>query len=338
MNEEKFNESIDKIDVPLDKLIERETIAIHEAKKSKKVRKATKRSFLIACSLCVGLLGAGFFSSNMAEALSNMPIIGTIYESFGDMAADDIEQNHLATMIEKHDQNETLTMTVREATYDGGRLLITVTYSGNNDLSLQEGHVGYHKITINGKPINSTMGTTSQEQINSNTIVELHEYTLTNYNEYGDKIEVALHGHNLFGTKGHMNVTFPIEKIDKEIVEIIPDTKVQDGPYTIEANKVVFSPLSTRIDLSIDYPEEMDVNDTWPWFDFYAIDNEGNRFDGIKIQSGMANNHGHHMIVRLPPIDSIPTSLTLIPRDVDNEGRRYDLSALKLKIPLHQNE
>lgn len=337
MSKEKFNRSIDKLDVPLHKLIKREKIAIHQAKKKKKVKKMATRSFLTACCLCLGLLSTGFFSSNMTEALSKVPIIGTIYKEFGEMAADHIEKNQFATIIEKQDQNESLTMTVKEAAYDGGRLLVTVAYAGKTNLLLEEKSIGHQYVTINGETIKSAMETSTQSLLNSNTIIEMHEFTFTNYNEYGNSIEVALHGKNLFGTKGDLQVRFPLKKVQGKIVEINPKAKVQDESYTIEAEKVIFSPLSTRIDLNIDYPEQMDTNDTWPWFNFYAIDDQGNTFDGTQIESGMANDNGHHIILRLPPMEQIPTSLTLIPKDVNQAGQKYNLTALKLKIPLEHN-
>ena len=56
----------------------------------------------------------------------------------------------------------------------------------------------------------------------------------------------------------------------------------------LKAEKVTFSPLSTRIDLTIDYPAEMDENDTWPWFKFSVVDDKGQVYEGLKLQTGMS--------------------------------------------------
>ena len=116
-----------------------------------------KHSTLIACGLCIILLGSGFVSTGMAEALSNIPLIGPIYKEFRDIAADKIERDQLTTVIEKQDSHNGLTMTVKEAAYDGGRLIVTVVYTGDKELSLEEEIVGYNYVTINGQPIKLAM-------------------------------------------------------------------------------------------------------------------------------------------------------------------------------------
>ena len=45
--------------------------------------------------------------------------------------------------------------------------------------------------------------------LNSKTIIEHHQFTLSNYNEYGDKIEIAVHGEDLFGYEGEVEGGFP---------------------------------------------------------------------------------------------------------------------------------
>ncbi|WP_445506125.1 DUF5643 domain-containing protein [Niallia sp. 03190] len=101
-----------------------------------------------------------------------------------------------------------------------------------------------------------------------------------------------------------------------------------------DAIKILFSPLSTRIDLTIDYPAEMDENDTWPWFEFSVVDDTGKVYEGIKLQEGMAGNNGRHMILVLPPMDNIPQSLTFKPKDVDNKGQSEEIKDLELVVSL----
>ncbi|MFJ7983138.1 hypothetical protein ACIQ1D_23095 [Lysinibacillus xylanilyticus] len=62
-------------------------MAIFQAKKKRKVGRTTKQSILVACGLCISLLGSGFVSTGMAEALSNIPLIGPIYKDFKDIAS-----------------------------------------------------------------------------------------------------------------------------------------------------------------------------------------------------------------------------------------------------------
>ena len=105
------------------------------------------------------------FQQEWLEALSNIPLIGPIYKEFRDIAADKIEHDQLTTVIEKQDSQNGLTMTVKEAAYDGGRLIVTVVYTGEKELSLKEEIVGFNYITINGQPIKPAIGSTGQDVI-----------------------------------------------------------------------------------------------------------------------------------------------------------------------------
>lgn len=340
MNKDKFNRSIDNINVPVEKLMAREKAAIFQAKKRRKVGRTTKRSILVACGLCISLLGSGFVSTGMAEALSNIPLIGPIYKDFRDIASDKIEHAQLTTVIDKQDSKNGLTMTVKEAAYDGSRLIVTVVYTGEKELSMKEEIVGFNYITINGQPVKPAIGSTGQDDINSKTIIEHHQFTFSNYNEYGDKIEIAVHGEDLFGYDGKLKVAFPLKKIKGDVFEFYPEvtTKTVDEVYTLTADKVTFSPLSTRIDLTIDYPAEMDKNDSWPWFDFSVVDDNGHVYDKLKLQAGMAGNYGHHMVLTLPPMDTIPKSFTLKPSNTNSEGFSEEIKELELVVPLNKSK
>ncbi|MBG9452969.1 hypothetical protein ABE61_02450 [Lysinibacillus sphaericus] len=341
MNKDNFNRSIDSINVPVEKLRAREKTAIFQAKKKRKVGRTTKQSILVACGLCITLLGSGFVSTGMAEALSNIPLIGPIYKDFRDIASDKIEHDQLTTVIDKQDSKNGLTMTVKEAAYDGSRLIVTVVYTGEKELSMEEEIVGFNYLTINGQPVKPAIGSTGQDDINSKTIIEHHQFTFSNYNEYGDEIEIAVHGEDLFGYEGKLKVSFPLKKIKGDVFEFYPEvsTKTVDEVYMLTAEKVTFSPLSTRIDLTIDYPAKMDENDTWPWFDFSVVDDNGHVYDKLKLQTGMAvGNYGHHMVLTLPPMDTIPKSFTLKPSHTNNEGFSEEIKELELVVPINKSK
>ncbi|SDD44373.1 protein of unknown function [Bacillus wiedmannii] len=342
MNKDKFNRSIDNINVPVEKLMAREKAAIFQAKKKRKAERTTKRSILVACGLCISLLGSGFVSTGMAEALSNVPLIGPIYKDFREIASDKIEHDQLTTVIDKQDSKNGLTMTVKEAAYDGNRLIVTVVYTGQKELSMKEEKAGFSYITINGQQeIRPAMGSIGQDDVNSKTIIEHHQFTFSKYNEYGNNIEIEVHGEDLFGYEGKLKVAFPLEKIKGDVFEFYPEVTTQtvDEVYTLTADKVTFSPLSTRIDLTIDYPAEMDKNDSWPWFNFSVVDNNGQVYDKLKLQEGMAvGNYGHHMVLTLPPMDTIPKSFTLKPSRTNSEGFSKEIKELELVVPLNKSK
>lgn len=317
MNKEEFNHHINDIPIPEDRLIQREKTAMLQAKKNQYRRKKTiKYSSLVACGICVSLLGSGFISPTMAKTLSSVPVIGSIYAQFNDIASDKIEKDELATSIERQDNHSGLTMNVKEAVYDGGRLVVTVEYKGENPISKSnEEKAGFSYVTINGKEVRAAIGSTAQKSKGQNIIIEQHEFTLANYGEFGDKIDVSVHGKDLFGQTGTWNVAFPLTKVEGEIRKFTPNIKTltKDNLYALTVDQVIFSSLSTRIDLTFDYPKEMEANDSWPALDYTVTDDKGKIYEGVSLQVGSTGLYGHHVVLALPPMDNPPKSLTIEP-------------------------
>ncbi|PEU07437.1 MULTISPECIES: DUF5643 domain-containing protein, partial [unclassified Bacillus (in: firmicutes)] len=189
-------------------------------------------------------------------------------------------------------------------------------YKGENIISnSNEEKSGFSYVTINGKEVRPAIGSTSQKSKGRNTIIEQHEFTLVNYGEFGDKIDVAVHGKDLFGKTGTWNVAFPLAKVEGKIRKFTPNIKTltKDNLYTLTVDKVTFSSLSTRIDLTLDYPKEMEDNDSWPAFDYTVTDDKGKIYEGGSLQVGSAGLYGHHIVLALPPMDNPPKSLTIEP-------------------------
>lgn len=338
MNKEKFTRQIESIEVPEDLLIEREKAALFQAKKHRKRNRKTKQSGLIACGLIISLLGFGLISPGMAKTLSQVPIIGSIYAEFGDIASEKIEAESLATQIDQQDSHSGLTMNVKEAVYDGGRLVVTVEYEGDGLLSLDEKVVGKSSVTINGLEVETAASTSGQSSVDGNTIVESHQFIFVHDDSFADQIEVGVHGKDLFGKKGEWDVSFPLEKIKSNIQQWTSNVQAttKDNLYTITADKVALTPLATRIDLTVDYPEKMEKNDTWPVFMYIVTDDKGNRYKFGDFEMGVLEK-GHHVVLALPPMDHVPKSLTIQPIDDKGQANAEEtgqIKDLKLIVPL----
>lgn len=330
-------EIIRDIEIPLEKLVSREKMAMARGQRKRRANKLQKRSLLVACVLTVSLLGSGFLSTNMANALSNIPLIGTIYQDFRDIASEKIERDALVTLVNQQDSHSGVTMTVKEAAYDGNRLMVSVMYTAENGVSLDEQEVGFSTILINGEPVERVSGSTAQDDVDGQTVIEHHQLNFAEVDIYGDKIEVAVKGHDVFGTKGEWEVAFPLAKVDGDVQVFSPNSTSQtkDGQVQFTAEQVTFSPLATRIDVKVDYPIEMDSNDTWPGYEVLVQDATGNTYEGLKLQRGMMpGTFGHHMVFILPPLDEIPDSFTLLAGQRDKEGYLHWVDELQLTIPL----
>src|SRR5690625_974668 len=150
MNKEKFNRSIDNIDIPIEKLVAREEAAMFQGKRKRKVKQSAVRSLLIACGLCITLLGFGFVSTGMAETLSNLPIVGDALEEF--VYSKDGSLHDYKTIIGKSVENNGTEVTLNEVILDDGQLLISSTF--HTDLTDEDLDYNWHSevdIYIDGK-------------------------------------------------------------------------------------------------------------------------------------------------------------------------------------------
>jgi len=336
MKKEQFNQDMNRIHVPVEKLVILEKEAINRGKKNKNLKRAKRYSILTACGLCLSLFGSGFIFTGVAQALSNIPLIGPIYKSFNDIASDKVESEQLMTSIDKQDSQNGLTMTVKDAAYDGNRFMVSIVYSGASALSMEEQTIGLTEVFINDKPIDAVISSTHSNDINSKTIIEHHQLTFSNFDEYADQIEVSVKAKDVFGHNGKWKVSFPLEKVIGDVSIFYPKVKTDlyDNKYRLTADKIIFSPLSTRVDLTVDYPVDMDLDDSYPWFGFSVVDDQGKRYDKIKIQTGQGGDFGHHMVLTLPPMNKTPKFLILKPSSQNSEGFSQEIKGLELMVPI----
>ncbi|MBT2678526.1 DUF4179 domain-containing protein [Bacillus sp. ISL-35] len=262
MSEDKFIQGINDIPIPHEALLKREKTAILQAKRQKKYRVQKKISVALVCGLFVSAFGFSLVSPSFAETLSKIPVIGPIYAQFNDIASEKLKNEKLASSIDKSISHAGLSMTVKEAVYDGSRIIVTVEYEAVESINKDERNSGFSYITINGKEPEVLVGSTKQNAIDSQKVIQYFELTLAKPDEFGDKIDIAVHGEDLFGKKGLWDVSFPLEKLRAETYKFKGDITKQtfDKVYTFKVDNVSFSQLGTRIDLSIDYPKELELN------------------------------------------------------------------------------
>ncbi|WNF23416.1 DUF4179 domain-containing protein [Mesobacillus jeotgali] len=322
MSKDKFMQDINKIRIPEEALLKREKAAILQAKKQKRSWVSRKMSIALVSGLFVSVIGLGLVSPGFAETLSKIPVIGPIYAQFNDIASEKIKNEKLASPIDKSDSHAGISMTVKEAVYDGSRVIVTVEYEAVDSINKDERSTGFSYITINGKEPEVLVGSIKQKAIDSQKIIQYFELTLEKQDVLGEKIDIAIHGEDLFGEKGLWSVSFPLEKLEIETYNFQGDITAQtlDKIYTFKVDNVSFSQLGTRIDLSIDYPKNKELNDSWKAFDYSVIDDQGNIFEGADLQVGSAGTNGRHVVLNLPPKDTIPESLTI--RPISNSSKK----------------
>ncbi|WP_110111853.1 DUF4179 domain-containing protein [Bacillus sp. CGMCC 1.16541] len=342
MDKGEFNQLMDEIIVPEQKLKERESMAMMKAKKKKRSVKRIVSGTVASGLLLTTMLGAGFLSPAFAQTLTQVPVVGSIYLELYDIAGKDIEQKQLADPIEKEVTTNGITMKVKEAVYDGNRLVVTVEYTGKDGVLIGEkGEIdqGFRYLTINGQEPEVALGGVSSDAIDERTVIESHQYTLKQLDQFGDNIDVTVHGENIFGQKGTWEVAFPLDKRSEQRVVVQPNERVEtnDKQYAMTVKKIAFMTLGTRIDLGMEYPAEQDQNDTWSMFRYKVTDDQGKVYRDLKLQVGTTGHNGREIMLLLPPFKEVPKSLTIQPyndRDGTTHWENNPVTELQIKVTL----
>ncbi len=306
MNKEKFNRSIDNIDIPVEKLMTREKAAMFQGKKRRKVRRTTKRSILIACGLCLTLLGFGFVSTGMAEALSNLPIIGSALEEF--VYSKERSLQDYKTVIGESVEDNGMKVTLNEVILDEGQLLISSTFHTElTDEDLDYNWFSDIKIYLNGSELNGARGGRLQE-ITHSTVNYFWTAELPNSNlQDNQRIKIVFNNLERSDskkmTKGKWSFEFTAsgEKLMENRKSILIDKHftLEDG-QKIEVEELVVTPVSTRLN----YKMENFTEDV-----LFKLEDQ----NGMEIQEFSASTLGFSNYNRFVALEDHVTKLKVIP-------------------------
>ncbi|RXZ81314.1 DUF4179 domain-containing protein [Paenibacillaceae bacterium] len=92
--------------------------------------KKTLLATTAAAALGLGIFSTGFISPAMAETLSQIPVIGSVFQNSVDSGLKSAAEQGLVAKLAISDAQEGVTLTVSEAYHDGSRLSIAIERAG----------------------------------------------------------------------------------------------------------------------------------------------------------------------------------------------------------------
>ena len=151
-----FKEEIDNIHVPMDKL---DAIILKTGQGSVPKRKRSLRKKItygtVAAVAAFGLLiGSATVSPVMANIVSQIPIIGSIFNASGDIGLKQVGEMGLTQTVGQSKVMGDMTITIDEVYYDGTRF--TIGYSFESEQPFGEEHLRSPRLSIKGEPIGSS--------------------------------------------------------------------------------------------------------------------------------------------------------------------------------------
>jgi len=347
------------------------TVNRHRHRKSGMMKKAAAISG-IAAALGLGVVGSGFVSPAMASALSQVPLIGNVFQQYGDAGLQAGVKQGLYQPVDAADSHGGITLKSTGYIYDGTRISVALQREGKTD----DGLLG--EILSNGDRVTGGKGVIKDIKM----LVNGENYFVGRYileeGENGDSAILNFNDSLPFGTgtSGHpgdlgrpalgesfeltlqVNMTgadqpyvlkFPVKKNTENLVLNPQSVKSHDG-FSLTLDKLELTPISTRLTMTGEgefksLGEEYQIPDKYLYagkhaFGVHIFDENNNRVDDLYENSMNIIDGKYHIDFLFTPFKEKPKSLTMKPyvQKVDRSsgkfGEKEYISELEFKVDL----
>ncbi|MFS0577389.1 DUF4179 domain-containing protein [Sporosarcina sp. 179-K 3D1 HS] len=276
-----FKEEIDEIPVPMDKLdaIIATTIAEHAPKRKRSIRK--KMGYAVgAAAVAFGLLiGSASVSPVMANFVSQIPIIGSIFSESGDAGLVQVSNLGMTQMVGASKTSRGDTLTINEVFYDETRL--TVSYSLETKEPLGELYFtrGFPDVSINGKSPSSYGGSLQETDVTPNYRTGL--FSIDASTDLPDEFTLGLRFEGTDGQRWKFKI--PV-KAQTNVDVVTLDETQQAGDISLAVTELKISPAGLLIRFNAEAEENFFLTSN---IDFKVVDDLG-----IKLGSHSGGSQG----------------------------------------------
>ncbi len=291
--------------------------------KSNFVRK-TLVTVSAAAVLGVGVIGSGFVSPAMADALKQIPVIGGIFAGVSDEKLQTAIDQGIATSPNLSVTHDGVTLKVTDLLYDGTRLKFAVEREGVELPSVfasnqgdNDGVKGYFEsraviLLANGKEIKYTGGSFGDVPYKENT----YHAELSKGLSLPDQFELTIQA-KVTQIEEPFEFKIPV-KIDNNMLVLKPNATETDGKFSYTVKQLEITPVSTRLilDSTGDVPTTPelsgDYSATMVYYDI--VDDQGNEINQDRV--GFFNSKPgteYHVNELYQAFDATPKSITIKP-------------------------
>jgi hypothetical protein len=256
---DQWKKEMDEITIPNSKLNKTIHSAFQRGKKEKRGSWGKKIiSITSAAAIVCGVtLGSAYYSPTAANALSNIPFIGSIFEMVGDSGLKDVHELGLATEVNQTVSNQGISFTVKDVIYDGSRLSIGY---------LQESKHGIEEITggielyVDGEPLNAGGGMAGQH-IDENQYAGT--YSVVPNKALPKSFDLEMKIYQVGEQRGEWFFEFPVTKVDG-VKTLMPMETAEHNNTSVTVKQAILSPSGTK--LLIETKNEQMLDRDFPYF------------------------------------------------------------------------
>jgi hypothetical protein len=310
---------LDRIDKTLDLLPEKES----DSKKSKQgsrnfIIKRLRQSVVAATVALTVLTISATISPVMANTITNIPVISSVFKLFGDMGLKLASENEISSLVGQTKVDKGIKVTINDILYDGARMSIGYTMEGN-----KIGELGKPDLLVNNKPMNAAMSFTGSLLAES-TYAGVINVSPTSELPKDFKLTVLLN--KIGNTKGSWEFKdIPVKKqtslVNSKVITPMVTKPIAEGSITIE--KILVS--DTTIKLNI-------IEKNFPRGRFYSyqvIDNYGNVLEPLG-GSGSGEGSIMNQEYTFVPLNNSPENFVI--KVSDSRGSLGEIIDVKVKV------
>lgn len=330
-----FKEEIDDIPVPVDKLDAIIAKTVQEQESAQKRKQSIGKKLMLSVGAAVAtialLIGSATVSPVMANIVSQIPVLGSIFSESGDRGLKQVSELGLTQVVGESKTVKGNTITIDEVFYDGTRL--TVSYSLVSEEPLGEFYLDPGvNITIDGKSF-SYGGSSGETEITPTYRTGIYNIEPADTNVPG-KFKLGL----FFEGKGGERWKFFIPVKTQSRAELVTINQTQQvGSVVLNIPNLEMSPVGLRLT----YNTVAGENDfpLGAFIKFRAVDSSGKEL----IISSEGGGHGETVNGKVytkgnslfEPIDDNVTELTITPYlELPSGGGGVEFDAAGNKTPI----
>jgi Family of unknown function (DUF5643)/Domain of unknown function (DUF4179) len=243
-----IKETIEKIEVPIDKLDKIIDVAIDRAKtKHKKPKRKLYPLIGVASLATCMLIGSAFVSPAMAKVLSSIPVLNSVFDFAGDKGLKIASEKGLSNDINRTVIDQNVSLTVKDIFYDGTRL--SIGYVQKSTVEIDE--LELPDVKINGQKINFSASTTG-EYMSDNEYAGIINIDPTE--ELPSEFNLSLAFYKVGNINGEWLFEIPVEKSKENVKTYLPMKIKSFNETNITVKSIKMGPAGIKLSVEVSSP------------------------------------------------------------------------------------
>ncbi|MFJ7949990.1 DUF4179 domain-containing protein [Lysinibacillus sp. NPDC096418] len=299
MDHKNLRHIIDKIEVPKEDVFRAIEMGIQQGEQKNRRNSYPRKKFIVSCAIAASFMGlifsSGFINPKMNQVLAMTPIIGAIYEQFGDKMGLDLARQNLITELDQSVTKNGVTVKLNNAYFDGGIVSITGHVSGELEKGInEEGELSIDVNFENGKADHDLWLHGKSTQFKETEKGFEFQWKLNYpYETIKEDFTLPIAIHYINGIKGDWNFDIPITQAEHKTLAINHSRDYQEEGVQININDIKIANASSVLNLETVSKYEDDKIDIKK-----AVDDKGNilfQYVNNTILSQTKEKNGFHV-------------------------------------------